>query len=201
MQHFLNLFIFTDALHVSGSSISFTVAGSSSIFWQYLKLYVRTVMWSWWWAEENPETYTMSVKINKYKKCCILLAVICNQQNMLRIMVQSQYKWYSWRGCKLLLVSAYHQDRFYCAQLLNKFPSTVTQFWQWPYHYWKLLQAVYPSQPCEIWDPHWCADVDFHFWDLTIATGQAGQDSLSLVRSNQWAVLLCNISSQLPTLC
>jgi len=47
MQRFLNLFIFTDALHVSGSSsatveeISSTVAASSSIGWQYLKLYVH----------------------------------------------------------------------------------------------------------------------------------------------------------------
>ena len=75
MQRFLNLFIFTDALHVSGgssahhqehinvptassivnqyyllavtkeememSSISSTVAASSSIGWQYLKLYVQ----------------------------------------------------------------------------------------------------------------------------------------------------------------
>jgi hypothetical protein len=54
MQLFLNLFIFTDALHVSvgssahrqehitvRSSISSTVAASSSIGWQYLKLYVQ----------------------------------------------------------------------------------------------------------------------------------------------------------------
>jgi hypothetical protein len=36
------------------------------------------VMCSWWWAEETPETYRASVKINKFKKRCILLALICN---------------------------------------------------------------------------------------------------------------------------
>jgi hypothetical protein len=35
-------------------------------------------MCSWWWAEEPPETCTAIVKINKLKKYCILLAVICN---------------------------------------------------------------------------------------------------------------------------
>ena len=39
------------------------VAASSSIGWQYLKLYV--VMCSWWWEEEPPETCRASVKINK----------------------------------------------------------------------------------------------------------------------------------------
>jgi len=34
-------------------------------------------MCSWWWAKEPPETYRASVKINKFKKRCILLAVIC----------------------------------------------------------------------------------------------------------------------------
>jgi len=35
-------------------------------------------MCSLWWAEEPPETCRSSVKINKFKKRCILLAVICN---------------------------------------------------------------------------------------------------------------------------
>jgi len=39
---------------------------------------VCAVMCSWWWAEEPPETCRASVKINKFKKSCILLAVICN---------------------------------------------------------------------------------------------------------------------------
>jgi len=62
MQRFLNIFIFTDALHVSDNSSSHnqehisvhtasgivnqyrgnTVAASSSISWQYLKLYVQS---------------------------------------------------------------------------------------------------------------------------------------------------------------
>jgi hypothetical protein len=41
MQLFLNLFIFTDTLHVWGGNISSTVAASSSIGWKYLKLYVQ----------------------------------------------------------------------------------------------------------------------------------------------------------------
>jgi hypothetical protein len=43
---------------------------------------VCTVMCSWWWAEEPPETYRASVKINKFKKHCILLGVICNYITM-----------------------------------------------------------------------------------------------------------------------
>ena len=39
-------------------------------------------MCSWWWAEEPPETRRASVKINKFKKGCILLAVICNSRQM-----------------------------------------------------------------------------------------------------------------------
>jgi hypothetical protein len=47
MQRFLDLLISTDTLHVSGgfsahhSAITFTVEASSSIGWQYLKLYVQ----------------------------------------------------------------------------------------------------------------------------------------------------------------
>jgi hypothetical protein len=92
MQRFLNLLFFTDAVHVSGGSfahhqehinctyssfISSTVAASSSIGWQYLKLYVQ-LMCSWWWAEKPPETCTASVKISKFKKRCNLLSVICS---------------------------------------------------------------------------------------------------------------------------
>jgi len=57
-------------------SISSTVADSSSIGWQYLKLYLQ--LCSRWWAERPPETCRASAKINKLKKSCILLAVICN---------------------------------------------------------------------------------------------------------------------------
>lgn len=68
----------------------------------------------------------------------------------MRIMVQSQYKCYSWKGCQFLVHVCLH-DRVYCAQSVSKFPSKVTQFFKWPYHYWKLLQAHCPSQPCKIW--------------------------------------------------
>jgi hypothetical protein len=37
---------------------------------------------SWWWAEEPPETFRASVKIIKFKKSCILLAVSCNYITM-----------------------------------------------------------------------------------------------------------------------
>lgn len=40
------------------------------------------------------------------------------------------------------------------AEPRNKFSSTVTVL--------KLLQALGPSKPSEIWSPHWCVDVDFH---------------------------------------
>jgi hypothetical protein len=46
------------------SSISSTVAASSSIGLTIPEA-VWTVMCSWWWAEEPPETCTASVKINK----------------------------------------------------------------------------------------------------------------------------------------
>jgi hypothetical protein len=35
-------------------------------------------MCSWWWTEEPPETCRASVKINEFKKSCILLPVNCN---------------------------------------------------------------------------------------------------------------------------
>jgi hypothetical protein len=35
-------------------------------------------MCSWWWAEEPPEIFRASAEISKFKKRCILLAVICN---------------------------------------------------------------------------------------------------------------------------
>jgi len=43
---------------------------------------VCIVICSWWWAEEPPETCRVSVKINKLKKRCIVLAVICNHITM-----------------------------------------------------------------------------------------------------------------------
>ena len=43
---------------------------------------VRTVMCSWWWAGEPPETCRASVKLNKFKKRWILLAVIWNYITM-----------------------------------------------------------------------------------------------------------------------
>jgi hypothetical protein len=113
MQRFLNLFIFTDALHVSGvpppiirstklyiqlqvlstntaascyrgkdgRSISSTVGASSSIGWQYLKLYLQLCT-----PEDGRRNRLKicraSVKINKFKEHCILLAVICNYITM-----------------------------------------------------------------------------------------------------------------------
>ena len=92
---FLNLFISTDALHVSGGSSSHhqehsTVHTSSGIVKKYCCLLVSwmrrnavpshpreqqywltipeaecTVVCSWWWAEEPPEKCRASVEINK----------------------------------------------------------------------------------------------------------------------------------------
>jgi hypothetical protein len=56
------------------------VVASSNIGWKYLKLYVQ--LCSWWWVEEPPETCRAFVKINKFKKSCILLAVIWNYITM-----------------------------------------------------------------------------------------------------------------------
>jgi hypothetical protein len=50
--------------------------------WLTIPEAVCMVMFSWWWAEEPPETCRASVKINKFKKHCILLAVICNYITM-----------------------------------------------------------------------------------------------------------------------
>ena len=80
----------------------------------------------------------------------------------MRIMVQSRYKCYSWKGCKFPLVPVCLHDRVYCAQSVSKFPSTVTQFFKWLYHYWKLMQALCSLQSCKIWGPHCCADVESH---------------------------------------
>jgi len=43
-------------------SISSTIAASSSIGWQHLKLFVQFC--SWWWAEEPPETCRASLEID-----------------------------------------------------------------------------------------------------------------------------------------
>ena len=50
--------------HGWDGTISSTLAASSSIGWQYLKLYVQ-LLCSWWWAEELPETCRATVEINK----------------------------------------------------------------------------------------------------------------------------------------
>ena len=109
MQFFLNLFIFTDALHVSGGSCAHhqehtivhtasgsqpilllaAVAASSSIGW--LPEAVCTIVFSWWWAQEPPETCRASVKINKFNKNFILLAVTCNYITMRGHMNIKQY--------------------------------------------------------------------------------------------------------------
>jgi hypothetical protein len=72
-------------------------------------------MCSLWWAEEPPETCTASVKINKFKKRCILFAVIWNYITMhghmnikyycslCSILPQGQ-QW-----CLVLSVALYHQ--------------------------------------------------------------------------------------------
>jgi hypothetical protein len=39
-------------------------------------------MCSWWWVDEPPEICRASVKTNRFKKSCILLAVICNYITM-----------------------------------------------------------------------------------------------------------------------
>jgi hypothetical protein len=77
MQLFLNLFIYTDTIHVSGGSSAHhqehvTVHIASGIFNQLLLL-AATV-------DEMfpPQTCRAYLKINKFKKSCILLAVICN---------------------------------------------------------------------------------------------------------------------------
>ena len=79
---FLDLFIPTDALQVSGGSSAHhqehiavhTAAGivnntaadcSQKQYWLTIPEAVCTVMCSWWWAEEAPETCTASVGINK----------------------------------------------------------------------------------------------------------------------------------------
>ena len=89
---FLGLFISTDTLHVSGGSSAhhqerITVHTSSGTvnqyrclllswihlihdsskqqYWLTIPEAVCTVMCSWWWAEEPPETCTTSVEINK----------------------------------------------------------------------------------------------------------------------------------------
>ena len=94
---FLNLFISTDALHVSGGSSAHhqehtTVHTASSIvnqyccyhgwdgtafhlihdrskqqYWLTILEAVCTVVCSWWWAEEPPETCRASVEINKLR--------------------------------------------------------------------------------------------------------------------------------------
>ena len=96
------VFILTDALHVSGGSSAYhqehmTVHTASGIVKPILLLAatatsssiglttpeaVCTVMCSWWWAEEPPEACRASVKINKFKKSCISLVVICNYITM-----------------------------------------------------------------------------------------------------------------------
>ena len=47
---------------------------------------VCTVMCSWWWAEEPPETCRASVEINKSNKRCILLVVIWNPASKLIVL-------------------------------------------------------------------------------------------------------------------
>ena len=76
---FLNLFISTDALHVSGSSsahhhehitvhtASCTVNQSCCLLQQAAVLVDSTVMCSWWWSEEPSETCRASVEINKLR--------------------------------------------------------------------------------------------------------------------------------------
>jgi len=51
-------------------------------YWLTIHEAVCTVMCSWWWAEEPPETCRASVKIISFKKCCILLTVILNYITM-----------------------------------------------------------------------------------------------------------------------
>ena len=66
MQRFLNLFIFTDALHVSG--------GSSAHHQEHITVHKASGIVNHY----PPETCTGSVNINKFKKRCIFLAIIWN---------------------------------------------------------------------------------------------------------------------------
>jgi hypothetical protein len=59
---------------------------SQEQYWLTKPEAVCTVMCSWWWAEEPPESCRASVKINKFKKRCILLFVIWNR-NVIRVCV------------------------------------------------------------------------------------------------------------------
>jgi len=56
----VSLFISTDALHVSGGS-----SAHHQEYWLAIPEAVCTVMCSWWWAEERPETCRASVEIDK----------------------------------------------------------------------------------------------------------------------------------------
>ena len=69
---FLNLFISTGAVHVSGGSSNhhlehITVHTASGIVNQYCCLLLSWMRCSWWWAEEPPETCRASVEINKLR--------------------------------------------------------------------------------------------------------------------------------------
>jgi len=76
------------------------VAASSSICWQYLKP-VCTVMCSWWWAEETPETCRASVKINKPRNvasCWLQFGIIlrCTDIWMSQSFRETSQKWNFW---------------------------------------------------------------------------------------------------------
>jgi len=136
MQFFLNLFIFTDALPVSGGSCAHhqehtivhtasgsqpilllaATAASSSIGW--LPEAVCTIVCSWWWAQEPPETCKASVKINKFKKNCILLAVICNYITYCNRKTYSGNAHY-WSSAWQLLCKGYFRPRLNLWQLMK----------------------------------------------------------------------------------
>ena len=91
MQRLFDLFISTDALHVSGGSSAhhqehITVHTASGIVNQYWYLLLSLMRWnfvpamcSWWWAEEPPETCRASVEISKSRNvesCCLQFGII-----------------------------------------------------------------------------------------------------------------------------
>jgi hypothetical protein len=98
-----------NAATVEEMEISSTVAASSSISWQYLKLYV--VMCSWWWAEEQSETCRVSVKINKSRNVasCWLQFGIRNEKCVCFVMrawlraAHSNFSNFKYRKLKLQL--------------------------------------------------------------------------------------------------
>jgi hypothetical protein len=75
-------------------------------YWLTIHEAVCKVMCSWWWAEKPPETCRASVKINKFKKRCILLVVICiyiTMHGYMNIIKKNIYKYRTWNNILAVL--------------------------------------------------------------------------------------------------